>query len=1415
MKNYCIGSHLLAVLLLMAIFMPYASAQTLTGQSSDPPGWKTVWYDDFTGTTLNRNFWNIEENNDGGGNSELQHYGAENVKVENGNLVLTAERRTAYDRNFQSGRVTTQKNVFFTHGKLEARIKMPETERGLWPAFWMLGERGVWPACGEIDIVEMGHSDGWNDPGNNPKAYLNGAFHWGTDYNHHSQRAQTQNEIVVQDGNYHIFTCEWTPDYIRMYLDGSKYCEMDLNVHDDANPMSVDNYFHKPSFIIFNLAVGGMFPGIYDAGGITALPNPGDKKEMLIDWVRISQPENDSDYTYMESYVPKDDTYEPDPDTKPGLWGSKAIDDNGSFTFDLENADDMVLISTTQGVTEMLNGRNKVLRNYNPDNATHHLYIWENTYSDLPAAAINSFGLEEGNSVSLAVSGAANWSGAGFASTAPGKDLSMIDDDYVLHFAMRGGDKVAHASHTIIVGNAEFKIGKDSPLGDYPRDGEWYNFDIPVKVLKQLTDRLFYDSKSNTAEGNYQGNVFAFQSGGIADTKIQLDNIFFYKSKAPVADLPDTDETTEMGRYGSYSLENGIATFDKANSYGYVPLQMSGAFYNEVKGSGKVALDLQSGVGTNFYIWSETYNGANGQGQNSMGDNDGYTALTVSNKGWSDAAFQIRNDLNPDLSIITNPDNNYWLHMAFKADDMLYHSTQTIDLGNARFTIGPSDSSLPSLGDYKRDGRWCSFDIPVRDLLVISPGLLDNMGASSNIFILSTGGAQGSQLNFDNIFFYRNDTKVAEEVTDDTPCGKFMKPSLQNGKSTFRFEDAADIIPIRVSSDVADSGKIRSGYENMPGKTNFWVWDNTFVAGDGSGLNSFGKDEEFTSLMVGTIGWSGAAFNLGDSNPTDLSVLSKEDDYYLHLAIRDNDHFTHYPYQITINGKIIKLGRAADGGLTDFTRDGQWYSLDIPLSEISPSLFAEAGQFTGDFIVFSAGGQKGTRLEFDNVFFYKNLNPESPEPEVPDPEDPDPIEPSDIKYHEIVNGMLPNVYKEGEESSMRRDVPVSMKSVMSYNDDKTYTIRFKVEGADNVVGFVPEVNVGDEYSGSLLGKADAEGYYSYTTTKKFEEGSNVVSFYWLQFNGGVERFNLTTIAAGESNSPIEYGDPAAIILDAPKKETIAGYLTPFYAYLTDENGNFLLGNDYEPSLKIDENDNSASGELTSYKHFVILNAKGTSTVVADYAGLPTQRLQFICHSNGPDGDNIAYKLVPKLKDGSPFNDLRYITDGDEGTQTEFSCTQTEQHSIRIDFDDVYEVTWVTLVWEGASATHYDFSLFVDSERLESNGRQRAASVNYTHEVTDGDGGAGKVVFYDHETASTVYANAFELNTYKAFDPGWGIKLKEVYIYGKNKGIYTGLDKVNADETVEYFNLQGVRVSNPGSGVYIRRQGTEVRKVIIP
>ena len=57
----------------------------------------------------------------------------------------------------------TQGRFAFKYGNIEARVKVPNTANGLWPAFWMMGNNSgaiTWPNCGELDIMELGAAAG-------------------------------------------------------------------------------------------------------------------------------------------------------------------------------------------------------------------------------------------------------------------------------------------------------------------------------------------------------------------------------------------------------------------------------------------------------------------------------------------------------------------------------------------------------------------------------------------------------------------------------------------------------------------------------------------------------------------------------------------------------------------------------------------------------------------------------------------------------------------------------------------------------------------------------------------------------------------------------------------------------------------------------------------------------------------------------------------------------------------------------------------------------------------------------------------------------------------------------------------------------------------------------------------------------
>ena len=224
------------------------------------------------------------------GNIEV---GKEPVSGENC-LIITAKKEKYYSKKFTSGRLTTQNKLSFKYGKIEARIKPPRTANGLWPAFWLLGNdypKALWPKCGEIDIMEMGNHVGIVE--SSQDRYFNGACHWGEQFNHgkYPNYAKASTGPYSLQDSFHLYTLIWDENAIKMYLDLDKFPDnppyFEMPIQGKKLPNEVANYFQKPYFIVFNLAVGGNFTGIIDKKQITALKD-GEAK-MYVDYVKLYQ----------------------------------------------------------------------------------------------------------------------------------------------------------------------------------------------------------------------------------------------------------------------------------------------------------------------------------------------------------------------------------------------------------------------------------------------------------------------------------------------------------------------------------------------------------------------------------------------------------------------------------------------------------------------------------------------------------------------------------------------------------------------------------------------------------------------------------------------------------------------------------------------------------------------------------------------------------------------------------------------------------------------------------------------------------------------------------------------------------------------------------------------------------------------
>ena len=241
-----------------------------------------VFSDNFD--SINTSNWTFETGGGGWGNNELQYYtGGQNAFVQfdaaagSNVLVLEARRDNPGNYNCWYGRCTytstrmiSKNKKTFTHGRIEARLKLPQTQ-GIWPAFWAMGnniDQVGWPNNGEIDIMEhVGYEP----------TLTHGALH-GPGYSGATPFFGTHNLNESANANYHVYAVEWNADGISWFVDNVKFYSVTR-----AQVQARGNWvFDQPFFLLLNVAVGGNWPGSPD--GSSTFP-----QRMYVDYVRVYQ----------------------------------------------------------------------------------------------------------------------------------------------------------------------------------------------------------------------------------------------------------------------------------------------------------------------------------------------------------------------------------------------------------------------------------------------------------------------------------------------------------------------------------------------------------------------------------------------------------------------------------------------------------------------------------------------------------------------------------------------------------------------------------------------------------------------------------------------------------------------------------------------------------------------------------------------------------------------------------------------------------------------------------------------------------------------------------------------------------------------------------------------------------------------
>ncbi|WP_100656862.1 malectin domain-containing carbohydrate-binding protein [Alteromonas flava] len=258
----------------------------------DERAWQLVWNDEFSNDGApDPNKWSFDIWPARKVNDEDQAYTdrSKNARVENGHLIIEAHKETYANAEYTSARLHNQGKGDFLYGKVEVRARVPKGQ-GTWAAAWMLpsnpfkyatkcgaGEDwqgsstcDAWPNSGEIDILEHVGYDMQTVHG----TVHNKAYYW---MNWQQRKASIEGQSV--DTEFHLYSLEWSPEYIIISFDEVPY----FYYENDGTGWESWPFDH-PYHVILNLAIGGAWGR---AGG--PIDDSIFPVRMEVDYVRIYQ----------------------------------------------------------------------------------------------------------------------------------------------------------------------------------------------------------------------------------------------------------------------------------------------------------------------------------------------------------------------------------------------------------------------------------------------------------------------------------------------------------------------------------------------------------------------------------------------------------------------------------------------------------------------------------------------------------------------------------------------------------------------------------------------------------------------------------------------------------------------------------------------------------------------------------------------------------------------------------------------------------------------------------------------------------------------------------------------------------------------------------------------------------------------
>ena len=203
----------------------------------------------------------------------------------------------------------------------------------------------------------------------------------------------------------------------------------------------------------------------------------------------------------------------------------------------------------------------------------------------------------------------------------------------------------------------------------------------------------------------------------------------------------------------------------------------------------------------------------------------------------------------------------------------------------------------------------------------------------------------------------------------------------------------------------ANQNSIVSDFRKNNADQFLYVWENTYNEGNATGLNFYGNNNGYLDFNVSGLGWAGAGLCLtGDGNGKGWkdaeklrqAIVANPDEYFLHLAIKSTDNYSHCFYIYGSEATKFVLGSKSiyDGPVyQDFTRDGGWHEFYIPMSKFASALANTTSQANTNIFIMLSEGAQGAQLQLDAVYFCNRYAKENNVPEAYNPADDPSVNP--------------------------------------------------------------------------------------------------------------------------------------------------------------------------------------------------------------------------------------------------------------------------------------------------------------------------------------------------------------------------------------------------------------------------------------